>query len=105
MPCMGRGTVRRTVEGNCATIEQIDNHRVRAAQDLHRRHSNRHDVLFLKPSVPSCVALRPIAKFMCHAIYFDRDAGSGRVEIEHIGPDRMLATKLYTARPCSKPLP
>lgn len=98
----GRGTARRSrgVEGRalCCDMQDVCHHGVEIAQDIARGDPERLDVMRRQNRIPPFIALRPIAKFMRHAINFDAQANLGAVEIKDIGTGRMLATKLQSIR-------
>jgi hypothetical protein len=63
-----------------------------------------HAIRF-EPSRPFLIMLWLIAHIMADAINFDSQARLVAVEIENVGPRRMLAPELVTARPQPKPCP
>ena len=104
---LGRGTVRRTVEGQAIASlhNDITNDMIQIAKHVTRRDpQNRHAMLAQK-SIPPNIPLRPVPALMSLAIHLDRQARRRAIEVEHIGPSRMLPAKPQAFGPLAQNAP
>jgi hypothetical protein len=60
---------------------------------LGRRNAHHGKPARFKPRVAAYVALRPIAQVVAHPIDLHGKPRLGAVEVEHVAPDRVLATE------------
>ncbi len=99
---MGRGTVPAKagmVEGDLpqAAPHKHFRHIIRRFQHLSRRYPHDGNPLLRQPRVALQISHRPVAPVMGNPVDLDAQLGLGAIEIQHIGPDRMLAAEFYPA--------
>ena len=104
LPGTGRGTVRRTVEGNArrAGLHDVLDDGVHVGEYLPRRNTQRSDVAGRQPCIALDISRRSIADIVTLAINFDGQTTLGAEEIEHIGTGRMLPSKFEATGPRSQ---
>ena len=97
MRSMGRGTVRRTVEGrNPALGHDQSRYRIEVLQHIHGGNSQCPNSFACHPDIPLGIVLRLITPTMRLAIDFDSELGGRAVEIERVEAERMLMAKPQT---------
>ncbi len=104
---LGRGTVRRTVEGQAIASlhHDIANDMIQIAKHVTRRDpQNRNAVLSQKRIAPG-IPLRSVATPMHLAVNFDRQPRRRTVEVQHIRPRRMLSAKPQPLGPIAQHAP
>ena len=102
---MGRGTIRRMVEGKYATLDDHRNHGFEVVKDITRGYSQDRYALLGNPRVPDHIAFMVRAHLMRDSVDFDREARLRAVEIEDVASQRMLATEFYAAGSASQDRP
>jgi hypothetical protein len=79
------------VEGLCAKAKQSVRNLVRISQELLRRYSKDFDSVVLQPFRANLVSRRAISHIVREPIDLDRKLVGRTVEVENVGPDRMLS--------------
>jgi hypothetical protein len=102
---MGRGTIRRMVEGKCAAREYHGDGSFDLVQHIPRGNTEDRNALIHDPGVPRDISIRIAAHLVRDAINLDRKPGLRAVEIEHVSPKRMLAPELDSVWPCPEDRP
>lgn len=73
MLCMGRGTVRRTVEGHCTTAAQnLPPHRIKIPENIHGPDPQHAIPLRLQPAIAPGIMRNLLGGIMAAAIHLDR---------------------------------
>ena len=98
MRSMGRGTIRRMVEGEAPLLNSGDD-RLRTIYRVAHRDTHRLDTARRQPKVANAITRGSIAQVMRRTIDFDRQSGLRTIEVQHIRADRMLASDPDAARP------
>ena len=103
----GRGTVRRTVEARALARVKADirQHPLQIPQHLGRRNPQRSDALFHDPRVAPYVTRRPRSTVVRLPIHLDAKLGGVAIEVERVGPRRMLLAPMEARLPPPKLLP
>ena len=104
---LGRGTVRRTVEGQAIASprDDVTHDAIQIAKHIPSGYvQNRHSMLAQKCVAPS-IPLRPITTPVNLAIDLDGQPRRRAVEVQHIGPRRMLPTKPQAVGTLAKDAP
>ena len=99
LPGTGRGTVRRTVEGNArgTGLHDVLDGGIQILKHFDSRDSQYYDITRRQPFVADHIPLGPVAEIMGFSIDFDRQPRFGAKEVENIRPSRMLSPKLESS--------
>jgi hypothetical protein len=95
--------MRSMVEGGSVSIVSMARRMIPSAassagEDVGGRDPLHRHALCAKPCVRPRVALRAVLDVVTHPIDLDCEARLGAVEVEHIGPQRMLAAERRHSR-------
>ena len=92
---LGRGTVRRTVEGHTVASlrNDVTDDIVQIAKHVAGRDSHYRDTMLRQKGIAPRIALGPIRAPMNLAIHFHRQPSRRAVKVQHIRPRRMLPPK------------
>ncbi len=93
MGSMGRGTIRRMVEGKSAAIEDCGEGVIKVVHHFGGSKPQRPKTIGSEPGVAFAIATRPIARVMGSPIDFDGTLCPWATEVEHIPADWMLPAK------------
>ncbi len=104
---LGRGTVRRTVEGQAiaSLSDDIANDAVQIAKHLAGRNTQDGHAMLREKRIAPRVPLRPVSPLMGFPIDLHRKLCRRAVEVEHIRPRRMLPAKTQAFRPLAQDTP
>ena len=97
--------MRSMVEGACHERYDRSGNRIGISQDFGRRNPQHPVPVFFQKLITYRITLRPVRTIVRLAINLDDERRLPIVEIDDVGSDRMLATKLKARLTASQPLP
>jgi hypothetical protein len=101
MQSVGRGTIRRMVEGKRATIEDRRGDPIEAVHHIGGRDAERLDAVCRKRRITESIAFGVVAHVVRGAVDLDRELRLRAIEIEHEAVDRVLSAKPNARRSLS----
>ena len=104
---LGRGTVRRTVEGHAIASlrDNVTDNAVQIAKHFASGDAQHGHPMPGQKRIATSIPLRPVATLVSFAIHLDRQPRRRAIEIQHISPRRMLSSKAQPLGPLAQDTP